>query len=210
MALDVPTTSDTVRPAVPLAPAPRVPMHTTDDAVIHPDVKQSARPSTAVAVAFIGPNDMPVSVKLTTMDGTLYGDAAVTTGPATPVIAEVEMLGCNPRIRCESLKCLLCLASSCAPSKLNTALDVPTTSLTMTPAVPDTSEPRVPMHTTDVVAIQLDVAQSASASRPVAVPSVSPNPKPARVTLPTTDAALYGAKAVSTGADQEASARNWW
>ena len=81
MALDVPTTLDTVRPAVPLAPAPRVPMHSTDDAVIHLDVPQSASPSTAVVVASVGPNDMPVSVTLATADGTLYGDAAVTTGP---------------------------------------------------------------------------------------------------------------------------------
>ena len=80
-ALDVPATLATVRPTVPLTPAPRVPTHSADVAEAHAVVLQSASPSTDVAVASLGPKSMPDRVTLATTEATLYGDAIVRTGP---------------------------------------------------------------------------------------------------------------------------------
>ena len=90
--------------------------------------------------------------------------------------------------------------STALPSKLNTALEVPTTPLTVAPAVADATTRFVLVHDTDVAAIQLVVAQSASASFPVAVAFIGPNSKPASVTLAFAEATLYGDDAVITGA----------
>ena len=79
---------------------------------------------------------------------------------------------------------------------------MPTISFTITPAVPETSAPRVPMHATDVADDQLDVVQSASPSSPVAVISLGPNSEPVSVTLSSTDATLYGDAAIIMGAVQ--------
>ena len=78
----MPTSVDSVRPAVPLVPAPRAPMHITDEVAVHPAVPQLASPSTAVAVASESPNAKPVSVTLATADAMLYGEAEVGVGPA--------------------------------------------------------------------------------------------------------------------------------
>ena len=86
------------------------------------------------------------------------------------------------------------------PSKLNTVLDVPTTAATLTPTVPTSPAPGMPMHATDVAVVQLDVAQSASATTAVTVPSVGAKLVPVSVTLATTDATLYGDAAVAAGA----------
>ena len=86
------------------------------------------------------------------------------------------------------------------PSKLNTVLDVPTTVATLTPTVPTSPAPGMPTHATDVAVVQLDVAQSASATTAVTVPSVGAKLVPVSVTLATTDATLYGDAAVATGA----------
>ena len=88
------------------------------------------------------------------------------------------------------------------PSKLNTALDVPTTPDDVRPAVPLRSCPRVPMHATDVAVVQLEVLQSASASTAVTVDSVAPKLMPVKVTLAGSAPTLHGLPRVRTGADE--------
>ena len=70
----------TVSPLVPIKPAPRVPTHATDVAVVQLDVAQSASATTAVTVPSLGAKLVPVSVTLATPDPALYGEATVTTG----------------------------------------------------------------------------------------------------------------------------------
>ena len=57
-----------------------MPMHAADVAVVQLLVAQSASASTAVEVESAGPKFVPVRVKLTEADATLYGDDAVRTG----------------------------------------------------------------------------------------------------------------------------------
>ena len=87
------------------------------------------------------------------------------------------------------------------PSKLNTALDVPTTPAALTPVVPVMPAPRVPKHDTDVDVVQLVVAHSASESTADWERSVGAKFMPVSVVLATNDATLYGADAVTTGAE---------
>ena len=71
MALDVPTMALEVRPAVPVMPVPRVPMHreaVLDDHVV---VEHIARPSIAVTVVSVGAKFMPDRVTLDVTDATL-------------------------------------------------------------------------------------------------------------------------------------------
>ena len=77
---DVPTTSATVRPAVPTSPSPRMPMHAADVAVVQLVVAQLASANTAVNVAYAGAKFMPVRVTLAVADTALYGDDPVRTG----------------------------------------------------------------------------------------------------------------------------------
>ena len=56
-----------------------------------------------------------------------------------------------------------------APSKLNSVLEVPAKPSTVSPAAPRDPPPRVPTHAADVAVVQLDVAQSWSASTAVSV-----------------------------------------
>ena len=70
-AVDVPVMPAIASPEVPVVPAPRVPIHATDVAVVQLLVAQSAIASTAVTVASVGPNSMPVSVTLDVADATL-------------------------------------------------------------------------------------------------------------------------------------------
>ena len=79
-------------------------------------------------------------------------------------------------------------------------LEVPTTPFTVAPEVLGTAVPRLPTHSTDVAAVQLEVAHSASTSSPVTVAFVGPNSKPVNVMLTTAVARLYGDAAVTTGA----------
>ena len=72
----------TLTPAVPASPAPRVPMHDTDVAVVQLAVPQSASATAAVTVVSDTTKFSPASVTLATADTTLYGDTAVITGPA--------------------------------------------------------------------------------------------------------------------------------
>ena len=60
----MPTTPATVIPEVPVKPAPRVPMHATDVAVVQLLVEQSATASTAVTVESVGAKSMPERVTL--------------------------------------------------------------------------------------------------------------------------------------------------
>ena len=87
-----------------------------------------------------------------------------------------------------------------APSKLNTADDVPTTSAAVSPAVPTRPSPRMPMHAAEVAVVQLVVAQMACANTAVSVAYAGAKLVPIRVTLAAADATLYGEDAVKTGA----------
>jgi len=92
------------------------------------------------------------------------------------------------------------MSSAHSPSKLNTALDVPATSATVSPESPRTPVPRVPMHATDVAVVQLLVEQSAIANTAVGVTFVVAKLMPVNVTLAVIEATLYGADVVNTGA----------
>ena len=91
---------------------------------------------------------------------------------------------------------------SYSPSNVNTELDEPTTPATVSPMVPIKPAPRVPMHATDVVVVQLVVEQSARDITATGEASVGAKFVPVNVTLTTPDPTLWGAAAVTTGASK--------
>lgn len=88
------------------------------------------------------------------------------------------------------------------PSNVNTALDDPTTPATVSPLVPIRPAPRVPIHATDVVVVQLVVKQSARDITAVGEALVGAKFMPVKVMLGKTDPTLYGDTAVMTGASK--------
>ena len=113
---------------------PRMPMHATDVAVVQLVVLQSASAITIVTVTSVRAKLAPVSVTLATTYPTLYGNAAVIAGPVgcsvLPVLSAVTI----QLITCAS-SALPASAQKARPSKLNTALDVPTTPDDVRPAM---------------------------------------------------------------------------
>ena len=78
----MPDTPATVTPTLPAVPLPHVPMHAADVPDVQLLVEHIARASTTVTVASARAKLTPTRLTLALTDATLYGLAAVSTGPA--------------------------------------------------------------------------------------------------------------------------------